>query len=145
MWVVLLVLTRHRVARMDCMALSGNLLLLIQLLLLLRLLHLMRTGHRCRMVLLLWWWTLGCRLLRWPRVISWPGGGSRLVGRRHNALLLGHSNRRGRLRSPVHGGEARGRRRGPRHPRSVSTRTSDHHLTRRSSFSLVEVNQAIKA
>ena len=26
MWVVLLVLTRHRVARMDCMALSGNLL-----------------------------------------------------------------------------------------------------------------------
>lgn len=113
-WVVLLVLTRHRVPRVDCVALSSNLLLLIQLLLwlglgvllgeldmhhrarhlmilrggrivvlrsllvverllvalvvllllLLRLLHLMRTRHRCRMVLL--WWTLGCRLLRWP-------------------------------------------------------------------------------
>jgi len=162
-WVVLLVLTRHRVPRVDCVALSGNLLLLIQLLLwlglgvllgeldmhhrarhlmilrggrivvlrsllvverllvalvvllllLLRLLHLMRTGHRRCMVLL--WWTLG-RRLRWPRVISRPGGWRRLVGRSHNALLLGHSDRRGRLGSPVHGGEARGRRRGPRHP-----------------------------
>ena len=56
--------------------------LVVLLLLLLRLLHLvgrkvhikhqvqqpiyylMRTRHRCCMVLL--WWTLGCRLLRWP-------------------------------------------------------------------------------
>ena len=57
-------------------------LVVLLLLLLLRLLHLvgrkvhinhqvqqpiyylMRTRHRCCMVLL--WWTLGCRLLRWP-------------------------------------------------------------------------------
>ena len=47
--------------------------------------HLMRTGHRCSMVLLRW--TL-CSRLRRPRVIGWPGGWWRLVGRRHNAFLL---------------------------------------------------------
>ena len=47
--------------------------------------HLMRTGHRCSMVLLRR--TL-CSSLRRPRVIGWPGGWRRLVGRRHNAFLL---------------------------------------------------------